>query len=71
MAQEIRVAYRDADKSIQGFIGAKIEYEVIIGPKLAEDGVLIAPNILSFNDDYTITNADLSVNSSGVAVRAQ
>jgi|TARA_B110000879_G_C10881472_1_gene396968 hypothetical protein len=70
MAQEIRVAYKDADKNIQGFIGAEIVYEVIIGPALAEDGVLIAPNILSFDDDYTITNADLLVDSNGVASKA-
>lgn len=67
MTQEIRVVYKDSDKSIVGFIGSEITYENEMQPTLAKDGVKIAPEILSFEDDVVITKSLLFVNSEGVA----
>jgi len=70
MTQEIRVVYRDNDKTVIDFIDAEITYENEIQPTLEKDGVKVAPEILSFEDDITITNDLLFVNSEGVASKA-
>lgn len=71
MTQEIRVVYRDSDKTVVDFIGAEITYENEIQPTLEKDGVKVAPEILSFEDDITITNDLLFVNSEGVASKVE
>jgi hypothetical protein len=70
MAQEIRVVYKDSDKSVVGFIDANITYENEIQPTLEKDGVKVASEVISFADDVVITNDLLSVNSEGVASKA-
>jgi|TARA_E500000318_G_scaffold1571_2_gene2040 hypothetical protein len=67
MAQQIRVIYKDSDKSVIGFIESIITYEDEIQPAIEKDGMKVAPEILSFEDDVVITNDLLSVNSEGVA----
>ena len=69
MAQEIKVAYRDSDKSIRGIIGAELDTTVEIEPILALDGVLVAAQILSFDDDVTVTNDMVTVSSEGIATK--
>ena len=69
MAQEIKVAYRDSDKSIRGIIGAELDTAVEIEPTLALDGVLVADQILSFDDDVTVTNDMVTVSSEGIATK--
>ena len=61
MTQEIRVVYKDSDKSVVGFIGAEITYENKIQPALEKDGVKVASEVISFADDIVITNNLLSV----------
>ena len=70
MTQEIRVVYKDSDKSVVGFIGAEITYENKIQPALEKDGVKVASEVISFADDIVITNNLLSVNSEGIASKA-
>ena len=67
MSQEIRVVYKDSDKSIVGFIGAEIDQSVEIEPTLAKDGKKVAKKVLSFANDVTLTNAMVAVSASGVA----
>tara|TARA_X000000950_G_scaffold282142_1_gene380285 strand:- start:34 stop:255 length:222 start_codon:yes stop_codon:yes gene_type:complete len=67
MAQEIRVVYKDSDKSVVGFIDSEITYENEIQPTLEKDGLKVATEILSFEDDVVIINDLLFVNSEGVA----
>lgn len=67
MTQEVRVVYKDSDKSIVGFIGAEIDQSVEIEPTLAKDGKKVASQVLSFADDVNITKAMVTVSSSGVA----
>ena len=70
MTQEIRVVYRDSDKTVVDFIDAEITYENEIQPTLEEDGVKVASEVISFADDIVITNDLLSVDSEGVASKA-
>jgi|TARA_R100001015_G_C4599100_1_gene154166 hypothetical protein len=67
MAQEIRVVYKDSDKTVVDFIDAAITYENEIKPVLEADGFKVAPEVLSFDDGVTINNSMMTVNSSGVA----
>tara|TARA_R110002096_G_scaffold132733_1_gene283105 strand:- start:25 stop:237 length:213 start_codon:yes stop_codon:yes gene_type:complete len=70
MAQEIKVAYNDGDKAVVGIIGAEIDTSVEIEPALAKKGVSVASEILSFEDDVTITNDMVNVSADGVATKA-
>ena len=67
MAQEVRVVYKDSDKSVVGFIGAEIDQSVEIEPTLAKDGKKVAKKKLSFADSVTITKDMVTVSGSGVA----
>jgi len=67
MAQEIRVVYKDSDKTVVGFIDAVITYENEIKPVLEADGFKVAPKVLSFDDGVEITNDKLKVSAKGVA----
>tara|TARA_Y100000004_G_C8830114_1_gene375765 strand:- start:136 stop:348 length:213 start_codon:yes stop_codon:yes gene_type:complete len=67
MTQEVKVAYKDSDKSVVGFIGAEVDTSIEIEPTLAKDGKKVASEVLSFADDVNITKAMVTVSSSGVA----
>lgn len=66
MTQEIRIVYKDTDKSVVGFIDAEITYEEEIKPTLEKDGVFITEETLIFEDGIEITNNMLEVNSEGI-----
>ena len=71
MAQEIKVVYKNTDKSVVDFINTTggLDTSVEIEPTLAKNGMSVASEILSFADDITITNDMFSVSSSGVATK--
>lgn len=66
MTQEIRVAYKNIDKSVVGFIDAEITYEEEIKPTLEKDGIFITEETLIFEDGVEITNDMLEVSSEGI-----
>ena len=70
MSQEIKVLYADEDKSVKGFVGAELDTSVEIEPTMAENGISVASQILSFDDDVNITNDLLVVDENGVARKA-
>ena len=70
MAQQIRVVYKDSDKTVVDFIDAVIAYENETKPVLEADGFKVAPEVLSFDDGVTITNDKLKVSAGGVASKA-
>ena len=67
MAQEVKVLYRDSDKSVVGTVGAELDTSVEIEPTMAENGISVASQILSFDDDVTISYDLMSVDENGVA----
>ena len=70
MSQEIKVLYADEDKSVKGFVGAELDTSVEIEPTMAANGISVASQILSFDDDVNITNDLLVVDENGVASKA-
>tara|TARA_B110000285_G_scaffold98677_1_gene112519 strand:- start:224 stop:430 length:207 start_codon:yes stop_codon:yes gene_type:complete len=64
MTQELRVVYKDSDKSIVGFLGADLDYEDHESRCL--DGVKVASQILEFPDDVIVMPDMITVNSYGV-----
>jgi len=70
MAQEIKVLYLDSDKSVAGFVGAELDTSVEIEPTMQENGISVAPQVLSFDDDVNITYDLISVDENGVASKA-
>lgn len=65
MTQELRVVYKDSDKSIIGFLGADLNHEDHESRCL--DGVKVAPQILEFPDDVIVMPEMVSITSDGVA----
>ena len=69
MAQEIKVVYKESDKSVVDFINIAggLDTSAMIEPVLEADGMKVASQVLSFDDSITITNNKLTVNAEGVA----
>lgn len=69
MAQEIKVVYKESDKSVVDFINITggLDTSVVIEPILEADGKKVASQVLSFDDSITITNDKLTVSAEGVA----
>jgi len=70
MAQEIKALYSDSDKSVVGIVGAELDMSVEIEPTMAKNGISVASQILSFDDDVNITYDLISVDKNGVASKA-
>jgi hypothetical protein len=70
MAQEIKALYSDSDKSVVGIVGAELDMSVEIEPTMAKNGISVASQILSFDDDVNITYDLISVDENGVASKA-
>lgn len=73
MAQEIKVVYKESDKSVVDFINIAggLDTSVVIEPVLEADGKKVASQVLSFDDSITITNDKLTVNAEGVASKVE
>ncbi len=71
MAQEIKVVYKNSDKSVVDFINIEggLDTSVLIEPVLEADGKKVASQVLSFNDDVIITNDMITVSSEGIATK--
>lgn len=71
MAQQIKVIYKDSDKSVVDFINIEggLDTTVVIEPTLSSNGMSVASEILSFADDINLTNDMVAVSSSGVATK--
>ena len=67
MTQELRVVYKDSDKSIIGLLGADLDHED--QESRAVDGVKVAPQILEFPDDVIVMPEMVSITSDGVATK--
>tara|TARA_R110000744_G_C19263643_1_gene551645 strand:- start:272 stop:490 length:219 start_codon:yes stop_codon:yes gene_type:complete len=69
MTQEIKVVYKDSDKSVVDFINLAggLDTSVTIEPVLEANGSKVAPQVLTFADDVTLTNDMVTVSASGVA----
>ncbi len=70
MTQEIKALYSDSDKSVVGFVGAELDTSLEIEPTMAENGISVASQVLSFDDDIEITLDLISVDENGVASKA-
>ncbi len=69
MAQNIKVVYKNSDKSVVDFINITegLDTSVTIEPVLEADGMKVASQVLSFDDSVTIDKSMMTVDSSGVA----
>lgn len=67
MTQELRVVYKDSDKSIVGFLGADLDYEDHESRCL--NGVKVASQILEFPDDVIVMPDMVSITSDGIATK--
>ena len=69
MTQEIKVVYKDSDKSIVDLINLAggLDTSVLIEPVLEAKGSKVASQVLTFADDVTLTNDMVTVSASGVA----
>jgi|TARA_B110000908_G_scaffold966_1_gene1191 hypothetical protein len=67
MTQELRVVYKDSDKSIIGLLGADLDHGD--HESRSVDGVKVAPQILEFPDDVIVMPEMVSITSDGVATK--
>ena len=69
MTQEIKVVYKDSDKSVVDFINLAggLDTSAMIEPVLEANGSKVASQVLTFADDITLTNDMVTVSASGVA----
>ena len=51
-------------------MGAELDTSVEIEPTMQENGISVAPQVLSFDDDVNITYDLISVDENGVASKA-
>ena len=65
MAQELKVVYKDSDKSIIGFLGADLDAEE--HEAISAEGVKVSSEILSFDDNIIVIPEMAQVNAEGVA----
>ena len=65
MTQQLRVVYKDSDKSIIGFLGADLnaeEHEAI-----SSEGIKVSSEVLSFDDDEIVMPEMAQVSAEGIA----
>ena len=69
MTQEIKVVYKNSDKSVVDLINLAggLDTSAMIEPVLEANGSKVAPQVLTFADDVTLTNDMVTVSASGVA----
>jgi len=67
MAQELRVVYRDSDKSIIGFLGADLDHEDHEDRSL--EGIKVASHVLEFADEDIVYPEMVSIDSNGNATK--
>lgn len=67
MAQELRVVYKDSDKSIIGFLGADLDYED--HEARSPEGIKVASEILQFPDEDIVYPEMVTVSSEGIATK--
>ena len=65
MAQELKVVYKDSDKSIIGFLAADLNAEN--HEAISSEGVKVSSEILSFDDSIIVMPEMAQVNAEGVA----
>lgn len=69
MAQQFRVVYRESDKKIISLLEASINASD--HQSRCADGVLVAPEILTWDDDdYLVMLHDVQVSDAGVASKS-
>lgn len=69
MAQQFRVVYRDSDKAIIGLLEAGLDH--VDHESRCADGVRVAPEILTWNDDdYLVMPTDVQISDAGVASKS-
>ena len=65
MTQELKVVYKDSDKSIIGFLGADLNAEE--HEAMSTEGIKVSSEVLSFDDDVIVMPEMAQVSADGVA----